>query len=219
MYRHLLRMLALVLGLGIAAPVGAADAFSPITLPQSPPSYTIGNFPAMGQWWNLSCEYAATSAATAYVGRPISQGEFAQEIGFNANPFKGFRGNLSGPWGGTWDYGVYAEPILSVLIAHGYQTSYTFRGDTTMLRDAVSHNRPVVVWINGTWGYAPKYYEQSDGDTYLLVPYEHAVTVYGYNESGVQIMDPAYGSYYSASWQSFMNTWMQLDGMALAVGI
>ena len=39
------------------------------------------------------------------------------------------------------------------------------------------------------------------------------------DENGVYIMDPGMGSFYYASWGSFINTWMQLDGMALAVGI
>src|SRR5947209_12687895 len=161
LHRLFIRVLALIMALAIAAPAAADDAFTPLAFPQPPPTYTIAGFPAMGQWWNLSCEYAAASAATAAVGKTITQGQFAQEISYDANPFKGFRGNLSGPWGGTWDYGIYADPILSVLVAHGFQTSYTFRGDTRMLREAVSHDRPVVVWINGSWGYAPKYYGES----------------------------------------------------------
>ena len=54
----------------------------------------INGMPANGQTWNLSCEYAATSAATAYYGQTIAQYNFATDIGFDANPNIGFRGSL-----------------------------------------------------------------------------------------------------------------------------
>jgi uncharacterized protein YvpB len=218
-YRRLLCLFACVMALSVVVPVAAADAFTPLTIPASPPRYVLANFPVHAQWWGLSCEYAATSAATQYFGRTISEQVFRDAIGFDPNPNKAFRGNIYGGWGGTWDYGIYPAPILRVLMAQGFKTSYDFRADPSMIRDAISHNRPVVVWINGTWGYAPRYYAESDGESYLLVPYEHAITLYGYDENGVYIMDPGMGSFYYASWGSFMNTWMQLDGMALAVGV
>jgi len=209
------RLLGMLLALAVASPVGAD--FGPLSPPVTPPSHVLGNFPLTGQSWNLSCEYAATSAATAYFHKPISQGAFATMIGFDPNPNKGFRGNLSGPWGGTWDYGVYPLPILSVLMQHGFPHSYTFHADANLLRDAVSNDRPVVAWINGTYGNAPRYSDERDGEQFLLVPYEHTVTVYGYTEQGVSVMDPAYPAYYEVSWAVFMNAWLQLDGMALAV--
>ena len=211
------RVLGILLVLTGTSPVGAD--FGPLSPPALPPSHALVDFPLAGQWWNLSCEYAAASAATKYFNNQISQETFATKIGFDANPNKGFRGNLSGPWGGTWDYGVYPLPILSVLMQQGFPHSYTFRGDANLLRDAISNNRPVVVWINGTYGKAPRYSDESEGETFILVPYEHAVTVYGYNETSVSIMDPAYPAYYDVSWDVFMNAWLQLDGMALVVSV
>ena len=90
----------LVLVLACASPVSAD--FGTLAPSSSPQSHVIEHFPLAGQWWNLSCEYAATSAATAYFNKQIGQDAFATMIGFDANPNKGFRGNLSGPWGGTW---------------------------------------------------------------------------------------------------------------------
>jgi uncharacterized protein YvpB len=211
------RVLGIVLALTVLSPVRAD--FGPLSPPYTPSSHLLSNFPLAGQWWNLSCEYAATSAATAYFHKQISQSEFAAMIGFDANPNKGFRGNLSGPWGGTWDYGIYPAPILSVLMRQGFAHSYTFRADARLLRDAISNNRPVVAWIVGTYGNAPRYNGESDGEQFLLVPYEHAVTVYGYDEHHVSLMDPAYPAYYDVSWAVFMNAWLQLDGMALAVAV
>lgn len=211
------RLLGVLVVLSLASPV-VAD-FGPLAPPQVPPSHTIQHFPLMGQWWNLSCEYAATSAATAYFNKTIPQDAFVNLIGHDANPNKGFRGDLSGPWGGTYHYGIYARPILSVLVGNGFPHSYMFNADPTLLRDAINNDRPVVVWITGTYSSMPRYEEESDGEQYLLVPYEHAVTVYGYNEQSVIIMDPAYPAYYNVSWNVFLNAWQQLDGMALAVAV
>lgn len=210
-------VLAVLVSLTPVMPV-AAD-FTPLTLltDPAPQSHVIDGMPAVGQWWNLSCEYAATSAATAFYGHAITQQTFADDIGFDANPNLGFRGRLTGPWGGTTDYGVYPAPILKVLMARGFAHSYTFRANTELLRAALSKDQPVVVWIVGTFGSAPRYEEARDGERYLLVPYEHAVTAYGYTASGIMLMDPAIGGYRTVSWETFMPAWMQLDGMALVV--
>lgn len=211
------RVLAVVFVLGFASPV-AAD-FTPLAAPVAPASHVIERFPLMGQWWNLSCEYAATSAATAYFGKAISQDAFVNMIGFDVNPNKGFRGNLSGAWGGIWQYGVYAPPIYSALLRTGFAHSYIFHADPVVLRDAIANDRPVVVWITGTYSSMPRYEDESDGETFTLVPYEHAVTIYGYNEQSVSVMDPAYPAYYTVGWDLFLTAWNQLDGMALAVAV
>ncbi len=210
-------VLAVALALSLSS--SALAGFAPLTPAAAPASHVMPNFPLTGQWWNLSCEYAATSAATKFFSKTIGQDTFVNAIGYDANPHKGFRGNISGPWGGTWDYGVYAQPILAVLLKSGFSHSYVFRADANLLRDAVSNDRPVVVWINGTYGNAPRYQIDDEGEQFVLVPYEHAVTVYGYNESGVMVMDPAYPAYYEVDWKTFLSAWAQLDGMALAVAV
>ncbi len=55
------------------------------------------------------------------------------------------------------------------------------------------------------------------GDRYSLIPDEHAVTVYGYDDDGVWVMDPAGPDKYRVSWERFLIAWDQLDGMALVV--
>ena len=112
----------------------------------------ISGFPVVEQAWALSCEYAATSAATAYYGSTISQQTFLTEIGHDDNPHKGFRGSIYGSWGGTTNYGVYAEPILSVLRRSGFGHSYVFYGDESTLQAELAAGHPVVTWISGTWG-------------------------------------------------------------------
>lgn len=215
--RASLAIVTVLTSLLLALPV-AADATSLILLTDPlPPAHTIPGMPIVSQWWNLTCEYAATSAATALYGQAITQQEFVDAIGFDANPNKGFRGRLDGPWGGTTDYGVYPAPILQVLQQRGFVHSYAFHGNPDILRAALSKDRPVVVWLVGTFGMAPRVDTTSDGEQFFLVPYEHAMTAYGYTESSIMLMDPGTASYRTVSWPTFTQAWMELDGMALAV--
>jgi len=212
-----IRVAIVCLAYALGSPVAADSTTLILPTAPLPPSHMIDGVPLTGQWWNLSCEYAATSAATGHFGKPIGQSTFVDAIGFDANPNKGFRGNLSGPWGGVADYGVYPGPILSALVQQGFAHSYIFRADPNLLRHAISNDRPVVVWLLGTSGNVPQYESESGGERFVLVPYEHAVTVYGYNETSVSVMDPAYPTYRAIPWEEFQAAWMKLDGMALAV--
>ncbi len=212
-----IRFAIVCLAFTLAAPVAADSTTLILPMAPLPPRHVIDGVPLTGQGWNLSCEYAATSAATGHFGKTISQSTFVDAIGFDANPNKGFRGNLSGPWGGVFDYGIYPGPILSALVQRGFAHSYVFRADPNLLRHAISNDRPVVVWLQDTSGNVPRYDSESEGEHFVLVPYEHAITVYGYNETTVSVMDPAYPTYRDIPWDEFQVAWMKLDGMALAV--
>ncbi len=183
----------------------------------SPTSYKLLDLPAMGQVWNLSCEYAATSAATAFYGSMITQQSFLDAIGYNNNPHMGFRGRITGPWGGTRDYGVYAEPIATALHSFGFTRSYFFYGGVDTLKDEIAANHPVVVWITGTYRSSSRFIVQDGDETYSLIPNEHAVTVYGYDDVGVWVMDPSTATKYRVGWGVFLNAWNQFDGMGLVV--
>lgn len=183
----------------------------------TPPSYTIKGMPLVGQTWNLSCEFAAAAAATGYYGAPISQQAFLNEIGYDSNPHHGFRGRITGQWGGTQDYGVYAEPIAEALTGDGFAGSYVFYGGEETLRDEVAGGHPVITWVTGTWRASVRYVQTENGERYSLIPFEHAVTVYAYDEDGVWIMDPTYPAKYEVDWDTFIFAWSQFDEMALVV--
>ena len=52
---------------------------------------------------------------------------------------------------------------------------------------------------------------------YYLVPYEHAVVVYGYDSARVYTMDVGDGKFWSYGWTKFMRTWDLFNDMALAI--
>lgn len=91
-------------------------------------SAQIKGFPSVEQWYNLSCEYAAAAAVTLYWGDVVSQRDFIREVPSSPNPHIGFRGDIDGPWGGITDYGVYAEPLVPVLEANGYNATVFYGG-------------------------------------------------------------------------------------------
>jgi uncharacterized protein YvpB len=164
---------------------------------------------------NLSCEYAATYAATTAFGAGVPEQVFIDSIPLAANPHYGYRGNIDGWWGNTTDYGIYAEALVPTLNAHGYygEVMYT-QGDVGPLIGHLDAGHPVVVWL-GFWGDTREVLH--DQDTYSVFAGMHVVTVSGYNDAGVFVMDPAKGTTNFYDWATFQELWSIVDGMGLAV--
>ncbi|MFL5735027.1 MAG: C39 family peptidase [Chloroflexia bacterium] len=177
----------------------------------------IKSFPSVSQWYNLDCEYAAAAAVTLYWGDVVSQRDFVREVPNSPNPHLGFRGSIDGTGGGIADYGVYAEPIAKVLERHGYN-AVVFYGGVSRLKSNVSAGVPIVVWITtGKYADQPVFRRSYNGDSFKLVPNEHAVVVYGYDSGGVRLMDVGDGGFYYTEWDSFLRRWSYFDQMALAI--
>jgi uncharacterized protein YvpB len=190
----------------LAAPMQAAPAQA-----------RVSDFPSVTQWYNLSCEYAAAAAVTLYWGALVSQRDFIREVPSSPNPHLGFRGDINGEGGGTADYGVYAEPLVPVLEQYGYNAR-VFYGVVSRLKADVAAGNPVVVWITvGKYIERPVYRGSFNGDTFKLVPGEHAVVVYGYDSGGVRMMDVGDGGFYYTEWDSFLRRWSYFDQMALVI--
>ena len=164
---------------------------------------------------NLSCEFAATHAATTAFGPGISEQTFIDTVPLTANPHKGYRGNIDGWWGNTDDYGVYAAPLIPVLEANGYTgEAFYSEGDTEILKAHLDAGHPVVVWL-GFWGDTRE--RMNDDGEYSLFAGMHVVTAVGYDELGVYVMDPAKGVTHHYDWDTFSAMWSIVDGMGLAV--
>jgi uncharacterized protein YvpB len=177
----------------------------------------IRGFPSVTQWYSLSCEYAAAAAVTLYWGDVVSQRDFIREIPKHPNPHIGFRGNIHGPHGGVRDYGIYAEPLVPVLEQHGYGAT-VFYGGVSRLKANLAAGNPVVVWITtGRYEERPVYRFSHEGETFKLVPYEHTVVAYGYDDGGIYLMDVGDGGFYYTEWSSFLRRWSYFDQMALVI--
>jgi uncharacterized protein YvpB len=171
---------------------------------------------AYQQQRGLSCEYASLAIATGMLGDWVSEYDFDPVVPLNANPHWGYRGDITGSWGNTTDYGIYSAPLGSALAQFGFESD-AFYGGRGNLTAQIDQGRPTLVWI-GTRGDEGSFYEYTaDGTRYQLTPYMHVVVVYGYDDGGVYISDPGNGSLSYLDWGTFEWMWGVMDGMALAV--
>ena len=173
--------------------------------------------PTYVQQRNLSCEYASLTIATGAFGAAVSEWEFDWRVGWSANPHWGFRGNITGWWGNTWDYGVYAEALAPALAEFGFYGEVFYGGsDPAALINRLDRGMPTLAWL-GLWGDTSYYDSTADGTSFKLAAGYHVVVVYGYDEGGVYYSDPARGVYDYYTWDQFLWMWSVLDGMALGV--
>lgn len=202
----------------ILATIVIAAALAPLaTTARGSVGSAYFDVPTYVQQRNLSCEYASLSIATGAWGNWVSEWEFDHRVGWSDNPHWGFRGDITGWWGNTTDYGVYAEPLVAPLAEFGFYGEVFYGGgDASELRSRLDDGAPVVVWL-GLWGDQTFYEYASDGTAYKLAPGYHVVVANGYDEGGVHVSDPATGSYNYYGWGDFMWMWNVLDGMSLAV--
>jgi uncharacterized protein YvpB len=174
------------------------------------------DFPAHHQEHSLSCEYASIYIATSYFGNPISEDTSLNAVPSAVDPHYGFRGDIDGPYGSTDDYGVYAEPLATLLSAYGYTGTVSYGADASTLEGFLDANQPTLVWI-ATRGDDGFYDTNAYGDRFKLVPWEHVVVAYAYDDAGVWVSDPGNGLLEHLNWDWFLPAWGALDGMALAV--
>ena len=217
--RRFARPLLLFCVFSLIIPVITAGAPRPVeAAPVALPSRAIiAHFPAVREIYNLSCEYAAASAITQFYGRRVTQGTFIREVPQAENPHLGFRGEIDAKWGGIANYGIYAEPLVPVLERHGYEAE-VFYASPTRLKAEIAAGHPVVVWMTGAARAGARIYKlDSTNMLYYLVPYEHAVVVYGYDSARVYTMDVGDGKFWGYGWAKFMRTWDLFNDMALAI--
>ena len=115
------------------------------------------------------------------------------------NPHLGFRGDINGEFGGIQDYGVYAEALVPMLERHGYDAT-VFYGGVDRLKSEIDQGHPIVVWITAGREARPVYRRHYEGNTFKLIPGEHTVVVYGYDDAGVYVMDVGDGGKYYTDW-------------------
>jgi LysM repeat protein len=153
-------------------------------------------------------EAAAVEIATGYWAASIAQDEVLAQLPQSDDPHQGFRA-VDG-------YGVYAEPLAALLESYGFHAG-AFYGDSDTLRAQLDSGIPVIAWT--TQGMqvselAP--YTDRDND-FNLAPDKQAVVVYGYDDSGVFIVDPSDGQYKHVAWEDFQAAWDAFGDMALSV--
>lgn len=201
---------------GVAAPSEVAWATAPVA-PSAPATVFVPNVPTHVQERNLSCEYAAAYIATGAFGAGVPESAFLDQVPAAENPHLGFRGDIDGAWGNTDDYGVYADALVPVLAAYGFEAEAFYGlGDGAALRGRLDAGRPVIVWL-GYWGDTRERLVDAAGRPFSLAAGVHVVVAFGYDDGGVHLSNPASGTYEYAAWSEFEAMWSVLDGMGLAI--
>jgi uncharacterized protein YvpB/LysM repeat protein len=181
--------------------------------PASSPVFAA-DVPAYMQAYSLSCEYAAAFIATSAFGNGVPESAFIESVPLSENPHWGYRGDITGAWGGTDDYGIYAEALAPTLQEWGFSTDVFYGTSAEDLTARLDAGMPVITWL-GYFGYTG--WQQYDAGDYLLAPGMHVVTVYGYDDGGVYLSNPGNGAYDYYDWDTFMQRWGVINGMAMAV--
>jgi LysM repeat protein len=176
----------------------------------------ISGIPTYKQSRSLSCEAAAVYIATSAFGDAIPEDDTIEATPKAANPHEGFRGDYDGPWGETNDYGVYAEALVPHIEAHGFIATISYGADPDILRSAIDAGEPTLIWI-ATHGDTGFYDEDENGTKFKLVPYEHVVVAFGYDDDDLLVSDPGSGAIDRLSWGWLLDAWAVLDGMALSI--
>jgi uncharacterized protein YvpB len=166
---------------------------------------------------NLSCESSAASMAAQFHGVALAEDEILAALPLDENPNLGFRGNVDGPTGGVQDYGVYAGPILDVLLGKGLQARLVKAG-IEGIKQAIVRGNPVIAWITYNCWQSEPTTTNIAGQTVTLVPYQHAVVVTGFDSNGFWANDPQDGKedYYSLA--DFERAFGYFGEMAIEVG-
>ncbi len=172
--------------------------------------------PEYQQQRSLSCEFASLYIATSAFGSGVSEYSFDNVVGLSLNPHLGYRGNITGTWGNTNDYGVYAQPLSWALAQFGFVGDAFYGvGDDSAITSRLDNGWPVVVWL-ALWG-DQSFRTDYDGQSFTVVPGMHVMVAYGYDAEGIYLSDPGSGIYRYYDWASFNSMWNVLDGMAMAV--
>ena len=208
-------MVELSADVALAPESGTAQDWS--TSPAPGPDAVMVGVPLYAQQRNLSCEYAALVMALGAYGVSVSEYDFDDRVGWSENPHWGYRGDITGWWGNTNDYGVYASALAPVLPDFGFRgEEFYAQGNSTALTARLDAGTPVLVWL-GLWGDSGFYEYAADGTPYKLVPGLHVVVAEGYDSGGVYAADPATGKIRYFDWSTFMSFWNVMDGMGLSV--
>lgn len=212
MKKHLLLILSLL------ATFNLAPSYAPIT--QAAPSQAyVSGFVGRAQQYSLSCESRSAVDWASYWGISISEGEFLNNLPRSDNPNEGFVGNVNDPWGfiPPASYGVHAEPVARLLRAYGLD-AHAYEGLSWQdLQVEIAAGRPVIVWVIGSiWAGTPRSYTTQDGQTVRVANNQHTMTLIGYDENSVQLVDALTGHTVVHSIQNFLTSWAVLGNMAVA---
>lgn len=179
-------------------------------------SVILGNISGQPQSYPLSCESRSAVDWARYFGAHISETDFLNNLPSSDDPNRGFVGNVN-DFGGQIppnSYGVHAEPVAALLRDYGVPATAVTSMSADAIRNEIDSGHPIIAWvIVGTIPGYGEYYTTRDGNSVLVARNEHTVIVFGYDPTGVTILDG--GMVYWRSWDVFMASFGALNNMAV----
>ncbi|MCW5874266.1 MAG: LysM peptidoglycan-binding domain-containing protein [Anaerolineales bacterium] len=178
----------------------------------------ISGFVGRAQQYSLSCESRSAVDVAAYWGYSISETEFFNNLPSSDDPNLGFVGNVHDPWGyiPPASYGVHAEPIARLLRSYGLNARAEQGLSWQDLQTEIAAGRPVIVWVIGSvWAGTQRYYTTQAGNSVLVANNQHTMTLIGYDQNSVQLVDALTGYTITHSIQNFLASWGVLNNMAV----
>jgi LysM repeat protein/uncharacterized protein YvpB len=171
-----------------------------------------------GQTYPLSCESRSAADLAVYWGITVSETDFFHNLPTSDNPEVGFVGSVYGAWGQIPPnpYGVHAQPIANLLREYGVNAQAHKGMNMRQLKTEIANGRPVIVWVIGrVWSGTPVSYTASDGSVVTVAAYEHSMIAYGYDLSGIYLIDAGSGGRASYSYANFRASWGVLGNLAV----
>jgi len=167
----------------------------------------------------LDCEAAAAVDWAAHFGVTINEFDFQHNLPVSDNPDLGFVGYSTGPWGQIppFAYGVHAAPVAAVLNSYSVPAKGVKNFTLDQLRHELAAGRPVLAWIVGDVNDGtPVEYTDSKGNTTIVAPYEHVITVTGYDPNYIYYLNEQHP--YRIETEYFMRSWKVLGYMVVYRG-
>jgi len=178
----------------------------------------ISGFVGRAQQYSLSCESRSAVDVAGFWGHSISETEFFNGLPSSDDPNQGFVGNVNDPWGyiPPASYGVHAEPIARLMRSYGLDARAEEGLSWQDLQNEIAAGRPVIVWVIGSvWSGTQRFYTTQAGSTVLVANNQHTMTLIGYDQNAVQLVDALTGYTITHSIQNFMASWGVLNNMAV----
>lgn len=212
------RRVALILIFLLALNLAPSGAYAAVKQSSPPKSAYISGFVGHAQQYSLSCESRSAADWAAYWGVPIDESQFLSRLPRSDNPNVGFVGNPNDTWGyiPPSSYGVHAEPVARLLRNYGLDAHAGQDLSWEELQNEIAAGHPVIVWVIGSiWAGTPRQYQAEDGETVRVANNQHTMTLIGYDENSVQLVDALTGYTVTHSIENFLTSWAVLGNMAV----
>jgi len=188
------------------------------------------NLPLYKQQHTLSCECAATHAATTYIGHSLSEEHCLETLevyegplqdGIWGDPDVKYVGNVDGSQRRLTGFGVYPKPIEKGLQTYNISVQASYHTSIEKITISLLNNKPVVIWTPYAVGQCWKTsWKTPTGKVIETCRNEHSLVVQGFtgtinNPRTIRIMDVHPGIYREISGNRFQTSWDSLNNMAL----